>query len=186
VTPLPGDFRVVPVGGAGGKLIELGEWLNGHGFAQYQHAEVFVGSDIGPLAGTLAVKQLGTPSLGYVVRAQPGGAKLALLDRVPGELWSTGRIIISGRQRQLITQASLGIIGTGYSSLDYLALAIHHFGISAPGLQAYISSTNHMICSQCVDWAYLQGGVHLFSDNRWPGYVTPADLAAVIMNWKGT
>ncbi len=33
-----------------------------------------------------------------------------------------------------------------------------------------------MICSQLVDQSYQDAGVHLFSDGRWSGYVTPGAL----------
>ena len=42
-----------------------------------------------------------------------------------------------------------------------------------------------MICSQLVDYCYLMAGVHLFNDGRWPGYVTPEDLANVIADPSG-
>jgi hypothetical protein len=37
-----------------------------------------------------------------------------------------------------------------------------------------------MICSQLVDFCYAKAGVRLFADNRWEGYVTPADLAGLL------
>ncbi len=44
----------------------------------------------------------------------------------------------------------------------------------------YVASSKHMICSQLVDFVYMQSGIHLFNDGRWPGYVTPADLASLL------
>ena len=65
--------------------------------------------------------------------------------------------------------------------MDYFALALHRLGIPAPELKRYIGSSKHLICSQLVDLVYAEAGIHLFTDNRWPGYVTPADLANLIL-----
>jgi uncharacterized protein YycO len=156
LTPQPGDFQLVPTAGIGGKLIELGQWLNGDGICPYEHVRIYVGGN-------------------EFVEAEPQAARLA---RYPLDLgmWSTGIIPLTNAQRSAITAAARGYVGTPYSGLDYMALVLHRLHIPAPGLQAYISSTGHMICSQLVDQCYLDAGVHLFADGRWPGYVTPADL----------
>lgn len=174
ITPEPGDFAVVAVGGAGGVLIGLGERLNGDAFSAYQHAFVYVGD-------------------GYVIEAESGGARRRQVngwpDRpefvTPGQLtaWSTGQLgplTPSADQRTRICAAAEGYVGTPYSWLDYFAIAAHRLHLPVPGLKGYIASTGHMICSQLVDQCYADAGVHLFADGRWPGYVTPADLAALI------
>jgi hypothetical protein len=43
-----------------------------------------------------------------------------------------------------------------------------------------IERVDRLICSQLVDKAYLLAGVHLFSDGRYPGEVTPGDLLDLI------
>jgi uncharacterized protein YycO len=162
--PQPGDFAVVRMGGNGGRLIRIGQWLNGDGFADYEHAYVHVGN-------------------GELVEAQPGGAELrplSVYDNRPTR-WSTGRIPLTDEQRRAVVAAARGYVGTPYSVADYFALAAHRFHLPVgPLLRKYVADSRHMICSQLVDQCYWDAGVHLFSDGRWPGYVTPADLANLL------
>lgn len=163
--PLPGDFAVVRMDGRVSRLIRIGQWLNGSGFADYEHAFVFVGD-------------------GRLVEAQPGGAELRPLSVYDGRpaLWSTGRYALTGAQRAAVVAAARGYIGVPYSAADYFALAAHRLRLPVgPLIKGYVASSRHMICSQLVDQCYLDAGVHLFSDGRWPGYVTPADLAKLLL-----
>jgi hypothetical protein len=173
MTPLPGDYACRQMGGDTGKLISLGEYLNGDGFSIYDHAEIFVGlpDKDGPY--------------GYTMGAYPGGAKLVPLQQDQlsdgnGFLWSTGKIPLAGDQRSAVVRNALLLCKGGYSSADYFALAARRLHIPVPGLKAYIADSGHMICSQLVDYCYMRAGVHLFNDGRWPGYVTPADLANIL------
>lgn len=159
--PRPGDFRVVPVGGWGGLGIEVGQFANGEGWTRHDHAEVYLGD-------------------GQTASAYPGGGGIRSYVEVAGAVWSSGVIPLTDEQR-------IGIVGwcrehpdVGYSGLDYLALTLHRLGSGDPALRRYIASTGHMICSAYTDAAYNHGGgVHLFQDGRWEGYVTPAALAAL-------
>lgn len=165
----PGDFACVPVAGPVGKLISFGEWLNGSAFGDYDHAEIYVG-----MADSNA-------PLGYTLGAYPRGASLVPVpENQDGWLWSGGHLMLTDPERSLIVSNALALKGIGYSSLDYFALAAHHFHLPVPLLREYIASTKHMICSQLVDYVYMESGIHLFTDGRWPGFVTPADLAVVI------
>ncbi|MGW9433129.1 hypothetical protein ACWHA1_35035 [Streptomyces decoyicus] len=83
---------------------------------------------------------------------------------------------LTEQQRTDICAAATRYVGVPYSFLDYLAIATHRFHLPVPGLRRYVASTRHMICSQLVDRCYLDAGVHLFADGRWPGYVTPMAL----------
>lgn len=169
-----GDFAVIPVAGSVGRLISLGEWLNGSAFGHYDHAEVYVG-----------MADANAP-LGYTMGAYPGGAALVPVSQNQiGWLWSTGHIALTEVQRAAIVDNALACKGIPYSALDYFALAAHRLHIPSPGLRDYIQDTRHLICSQLVDLCYCNAGVHLFSDGRWPGYVTPADLAYVIRHPEG-
>jgi uncharacterized protein YycO len=165
VTPQPGDYAVVHLAGATGRLISLGERLCGDGFTQYDHALIYMGGML-------------------IVEAEPGGARQRkIADWSCGyeqTEWSTGKIEVTAVQRGRICAAAARYTGVPYSWLDYFALAAHHLRLPAPGLRAYIASTRHQICSQLVDSAYLDAGVHLFSDGRFPGYVMPSDLAALL------
>jgi hypothetical protein len=171
IYPGIGDFAVIPISGNVGKLISFGEWLNGDGFGAYDHAEIYVG-----------MADANAP-LGYTMGAYPGGATLVPVPQdQTGWLWSTGHINLTDDQRSKIVQNALACKGIPYSGLDYFALATHRLHVPAPFLKTYIASTKHLICSQLVDLCYDNAGVHLFNDNRWPGYVTPADLANVILH----
>ena len=159
--PQPGDFAVVSAGGIAGPLISFGEWLNGDGFGEWEHAFLYVGG-------------------GDIIQAEPGGASERPLTGHAHTLWSSDAIPLTDPQRHAICAAAEGYLGIPYSFLDYAALAAHRLHLDVPGLRAYISDTGHMICSQLVDQCYADAGVHLFADGRWPGYVTPASLASLI------
>lgn len=178
MTPDLGDFVCVPMHGTSGELIRVGQWLCGDGFHNYEHAEVYVenpGGEVKPVVG------------GYTMGAYPGGAALEPLAPVSyqqGWLWSTGIIQLTDTQRCTIANVAISLKGIPYSALDYFAIAGHRLHIPDPDgeLQKYIASTKHMICSQLVDYCYMMAGVHLFSDGRWPGFVTPGDLANVLLH----
>ena len=172
MTPQPGDYACRSMGGTPGKLISIGEFLNGDGFSVYDHAEIYVG-----------LPDKNAP-YGYTMGAYPEGAHLVPLqaDQLNdgnGFLWSTGKILLTTEQRSAIVQNALLCKGIPYSWIDYFALAMHRFRIPVPGLKEFIESTKSMICSELVDWVYMQAGVHLFQ-GVWQGYVTPATLAAKI------
>ena len=161
--PLPGDFAVVRIPGDVGRLIRFGQWLDGDGYADYEHAFICVGE-------------------GELVEAQPGGARLAELSeyatRTP--LWSTGRFPLTEEQRQELVAAARHYLGVPYSFLDYGSLALARVHLRLPAVKRYVADTHHMICSQLVDQCYQDAGVHLFQDGRIPGDVTPGDLYRLI------
>jgi hypothetical protein len=159
--PLPGDFQLAPTGGYGGELIRIGQWLNGDGFANYEHIRLYVGS-------------------GLFVEAEPDGARLARYPLTVGA-WSSGLLPLTEDERANICTAAYGYIGTPYGFLDYVALATHRLHIPAPGLKPYIASTKTMICSQLVAQCYLDAGVNLFP-GEWPGYVTPGDFDQLLVS----
>ncbi|HEX7995712.1 MAG TPA: hypothetical protein VF506_17455 [Streptosporangiaceae bacterium] len=166
--PQPGDFAVVTAGGIPGQLVRLAELANGSGpWSDYQHAFIYIGDEPG--------------ASGLIIQAEPAGARYAQLTPHAKTLWSTGRFDLTGEQRDKICDAARGYIGTPYSFLDYVALVLHRLHIPVPWLKRYIASTRHLICSQLVDQCYLEAGVHLFSDGRWPGEVIPADLAWMLV-----
>lgn len=171
MTVQPGDFCCIPISGYTGKFISFGEWLNGDGFGDFDHAEIYIGEPDS------------TAPYGYTIGAYPGGAaKVALScppEQLPDALWSSS-LNIPDVTRPAIVSAAKFMLGTPYSFLDYLALFFHRLHIWLPGLKHYIQTGDHMICSQLVDYIYQLCGIHLFTDNRWPGYVTPAMLADLI------
>lgn len=161
--PKVGDFFLAPMAGIGGLGVKVGQWLNGDGFVKVQHAGIYIGNNV-------------------TVEAMPGGAIWGTLDEFQAAslVWSTDVIDLTPEQRHDIVLTAQGYIQVPYSGLDYLAIAAHRFHIPTPHLKKYISSTGHMICSQLVDQAYMDAGVHLFDDGRWPGYVTPGALYELI------
>ena len=154
--PQPGDIGVTRIGGDLGRLIRLGQWLAGSGFANFEHAFVCIGD-------------------GQIVEAEPGGARIA--DLAEYDSRTTVWLRCPDQHREAVAQAARSLVGTPYSFADYAAFALHRFHIPAPGLRRYIQSSKHLICSALADRAAELGGWILFSDGRWDGYVDPADLA---------
>lgn len=160
MSPQQGDFGVTRVSSSVGRLIRLGQWLNGDGYADYEHAFIVMPQ-------------------GRVVEAQPGGARLVTRPYAD-EMTIYSHYTLNSATRDRIVSEAMKTLGTPYSFLDYLALVLHRFHIRTPGLKRYIESSGHMICSQLVDRVYANAGVHLFVDGRWCGDVTPADLLTVV------
>jgi len=170
VDVLPGDFAAVRLESSVGAAIRFGELLNGDGFRNYEHAIFYVG---GPQD--------------LILEAEPGklGARL-----VPyhydgsGVLWSSQnpKLALTPMQRAAAPSVADSYRGVPYSFLDYGALALHRLHIPAPDLKHFIGDTGHAICSQLVDMCRFTIGSHLFTDSRWFGYVTPADLASLILS----
>lgn len=154
--PRSGDIGLTQIEGGVGELIRIGQWLNGDGFADYQHAFVVVGE-------------------GRLIEAMPGGA-------IFGNLWkydhydSVKYLRCPDEYRDTVAEAARLLEGVPYSFADYASLVARRLRISTPRLRAYIASSGHMICSQLADAAALRGGWHLFEDGRWQGDVTPGDL----------
>lgn len=180
--PEPGDFCCVNISGDLGTGIELGQYLAAKLQHQpgellpYEHAMVYVG-----LADKLGPH-------GYTYSAYPSNGKQGNTGKralpcppaqLPGSLWSSGLLGLTALERTGIVNWCAAHGDVKYSYLDYDAIATHALHIPVPGLRAYISSDGHLICSQYTDMSWsLGGGVKLFDDHRWPGYVTPWDLAA--------
>jgi hypothetical protein len=159
--PLPGDIGLTQISGDVGRAIRIGQWLDGDGFADYEHAFVYTGQ-------------------GRIIEAEPGGALDSPLSR-----YDPARVAwlrCPAAYRADVAQAARvygphpGTRGVPYSFADYAAIAAHRAHMPVPGLRSYIESTGHMICSQLADRAAMDGGWHLFDDGRWPGYITPGDI----------
>jgi cell wall-associated NlpC family hydrolase len=161
--PQPGDFAVTSITGSVGFLISVGEYLNGSRFGHWDHAFVYVGDD-------------------QLVEAEPGGARIASLDEYASRpvAWSTGHIELTDAQRTKVVAAARGYAGVGSSAADYFAIAAPRFHLPVPGLKDFVADSKHLICSQLVDKCYQDAGVQLFRDQRWNGYVTPADLGVLV------
>lgn len=164
--PQPGDVGLVRMPGVVGKAIRFGQWLNGDGFANYEHAFVVVGT---------YVRGSDYPGDGLkVIEAMPGGALLSPLSKFNG--LEPVFLRCPDEHRGSVAAAALALEGVPYSVADYLAIAAHRFHIRTPLLKRFIRTSKHLICSQLADHAAEEGGWHLFADGRWEGDVTPADL----------
>lgn len=162
----PGDFGLVSIKGGVGFLIRLGQWLNGDGFFNYEHAFVYVGE-------------------GKIVEAMPGGALLSDLSEYDGRdiMWSSGLIPLTDTQRNTIVQRALSQVGTPYSFLDYLAIALYRLHIKHPGVAKRVEDSKHLICSQLVAVDYDAADMPVSDVTAY--LVTPGKLTKHLLRAKG-
>lgn len=132
---------------------------------------------------------------GLCIEAMPRGARIVPLtgdDRMPprwGPQFAYGRIPLSASQRAQITPLATrgttgannrftrALVGRPYALDDYLALALWEWGLwGGTALRKKISSSDRMICSQLVDFAWTTVGYQLFDDGRLCQDVTPGQL----------
>lgn len=146
------------INGGVGRAIRFGQWLNGEGFATWEHAFIY-------LPGNL------------VLEAEPGGARIVPFT-YSDVYWCTGifKLLPPTTNPTELGHVAESLKGVPYSFLDYAALAAHRLKIPAPHLRAFIKDTGHMICSQLDDEFYKRLGARIFVDGRWSGDVTPASL----------
>lgn len=157
--PKPGDIGITRISGSGGLAIRFGQWLNGDGFKDREHA--------------FGVEHVDPDGTVWIVEAMPGGARHVKNWHKDSE---TDYLRCPDQYRDVVAAAFLGYVHVPYAWLDYDLLALHRFHIPAPHLKKFIASHKSMICSQLVDQAAADGGWHLFSDGRWSGDITPGDL----------
>ena len=150
----PGDFFVVRTNGWAGRLIR---WVTR---SSVNHAGVLVYG-------------------GRIVEARPSGAGYS--SRPTDALWSHQPL--TDDQRGQIVAAATGFVGNPYSWLDCVCIGLaDRFGTNVPAaIRNRLQRPDRMICSQLVDSAYLDAGVHLFADGRDPGAVSPEDLRQTII-----
>jgi hypothetical protein len=165
MAPVAGDFGLVSIEGGVGFLIRLGQFLNGDGFHNYEHAFIYVGD-------------------GKIVEAMPGGALVSDLSEYDGRtiLWSTGLIPLTAVQRNNIVSRALYQKGIPYSFLDYLAIALYRLHIKHPGVAKRVEDSDHLICSQLVAEDYDAEGATL--TDLPPYLVTPGRLTKYLLKLK--
>lgn len=165
-TPQPGDIGLTtihgPVGWGIGAAQTVEAWaqrlFRGAGqAARYRHAYVVLTN-------------------GQIIEAEPGGARIRDVHEYDGAGLPTVYLRCPDQYRAGVASAARGLEAVPYSFLDYQAITLHDLHVPAPGLRDYIGDTGHMVCSQLADEAARRGGWHLFTDDRWPGYVSPAAL----------
>lgn len=158
--PAPGDIGLVPVKGDVGRMIQLGQFLNGDGSSGFSHAFVYVGGH-------------------QIIEAEPGGAKITGIHYPESEVhWCTGiGRLWTTEARIKVLSCAYAYRGVPYSAADYFALAAKRLHVDPAGLlKDYVADSRHMICSQLADQVAFDCGVKIFDDGRWPGYVTPGSL----------
>lgn len=153
-----GDYFVVRTSGLAAWLIRAGcrSWAN--------HAGVIVGED------------------GRTVEAKPSGAAYGSVHDYAHDRIRVGcPVLLDPDTRARIVARADALIGTPYSWLDILALALLQFGVSRPRwVSRRVARHDRLTCGELVDLAYHEAGVELFSDGRPPGDVTPAGLARLL------
>ena len=154
----PGDIGLTTIGGTLGWWVSLGQHLAGDS-SRYTHTFIVLDDNT-------------------VLAAQPGGARIDSLDLYKNKAIFL-QMDLSDEKRAGIIKVAKSLLGTPYSFLDYLSLALLRFGIKPKWLRKYIANSGHMICSQLCDYVYYKNDVHLFNDGREFMDVTPGDLA----NW---
>jgi hypothetical protein len=166
----PGDIGFGPIHGNVGIAIRAALAI-ADGGAPYQHVYQITGRlDSGVVKA---------------VEAMPGGAREVVING----RWTKDYCYVrpnydSVDQAKAVARTALDLIGTPYSYLDYLALFAHHAHLPVPHVDAYIKSSNHMICSQLVDYCLCKAGWHTFDDGRLPQDVTPSALFNVLDRWS--
>ncbi len=160
-TPEPGEFFVVRTEGWAGRLIRVGT------DSDVNHAGIYLGK-------------------GLTLEAQPGGAIYGHITQgqMDAALWSgmnpTWRLSrIEGEA--VCTQAKTHH-GDPYSWLDIACISLTILTRShIPSVvSARLDNPHRNICSQLVDRVYEEAGVHLFTDGRPHGAVSPGDLRDLI------
>lgn len=161
MAPQPGDFGIVAISGRIGRLIRIGQWLNGDGYKDFEHAFIVLDDDT-------------------LIEAEPGGARIRPLTQYDGTNVLYSDWDLTDHQRHDIVACARALKDTPYSVLDYLSLVLVRLHVRPKWLLAYVESTKHLICSQLVDVCYEEAGIQLFDDDRPAGDVTPGDLCTVL------
>lgn len=173
---LPGDVGFSTIGGRAGGWVSLGQALL-RDECIFTHAYLVLPD-------------------GWLIEAMPGGARIVRLDGSDagasprwGPGFAYGRVPLTDTQRGGFDRlARLGmhgddgqwtprLVGRPYGFDDYLALALWEWRLPGHRLvREKVRSSNRMICSQLVDFAWCAVGFHLFVDGRLAQDVTPGAL----------
>ena len=156
-SPQPGDFFLVSIHSRAAIGIGIGQALTGD-WSRFWHAGI-VGYN------------------GEAYAAHPGGVTVGSLEEVMADRpLAFSHFQLTFDEQAAVIAAAQSYLGRPYSFLMYLSIALLTFHVRPKWLLEYVKSTGHFICSQYVDQCYLDAGIHLFNDGRFPGDVTPGDL----------
>jgi hypothetical protein len=161
---LPGDIGFTTIGGRVGAGVALGQALL-RDECWFTHA--FLVYDSWP-----------NEDSAIAIEAMPRGARSVPLKgtRRIGEGFGYVRLPLTTVERAVMRTRAMELIGTPYSFLDYLSLALLHLGLPRTLTARRVQDSGHMICSQLVDQVLTDVGYHLFEDGRLPQDVTPGAL----------
>jgi hypothetical protein len=161
--PPAGSIGLVRVEGAVGEAIRIGQWLDGDGFKDYEHAFVLY-SRADDIANCT------------VIEAETTGARMGSLQEYEGRrvLW----LPCPPEHSTAMVTAAMTYLGTPYAYTDYAAIAAHRLRLPMSGmLEHLVAYSHHAICSQLAAACADKAGWPLLSWDEWPGYVTPGALA---------
>lgn len=154
--PAPGSFGLCHVHGLVGLFITLGQRLAGDA-SPFGHAFLVLDN-------------------GQVLSGQPGGAIIEpladYLDR-PDVVFSTLPALTPEQTAHVVAIGRL-YEHEPYAFGSYLALALLAAGVRPQFLRRLVAHGS--ICSALVDRVYASAGIHLFTDGRPFGFVTPGAL----------
>jgi hypothetical protein len=160
VSPLPGDWGTVATSGFAAKVIRWATRSDvNHAFLLYDYDGT----------GQSRILEMGPDGL-QVNDSHYGYTKI---------WWSTWPL--TKDERALIGERMDACLAQGmtYNWIADLYIGLGRFNIHMPRwvwkLHARISPRQYQ-CAQLVDYIYLTAGVHLFTDGRTPGQVSPGDL----------
>lgn len=170
--PQAGDigFGVIP--GAPGAFVALGQLILADA-SRYTHAYVVTGPRDEP------------EQVDMLVEAMPSGARVWPMAGRVAPRYRYARVPMTDGQRAAFVAAAGRYVGRGYGFSTYLYLAAAQWGLPRALLRKRVSNNGRMICSQLVDQALADAGVHLFDDGRIPQDVTPGDLLYALQVMPG-
>jgi cell wall-associated NlpC family hydrolase len=115
-----------------------------------------------------------------IVEAEGHGAQHSRASKYDGALKAESGYDLDAGEKAAIRKAAEQLVGTPYGFLDIAAIALRVLGLKWKLLARRVERTDRLICSQLVDRAYANAGVHLYDDGRLDGQVTPGDLLLLL------
>lgn len=158
---LPGDFFLSSLQGKPRRYIIAAQWIVAD-LSRYGHAGIYLGN-------------------GEVAEAMmPDGIEINPLKKYHGREFTYSQMSLTDSQREGIVQTARELAGTPYSYFGYLYIGLTYFQHCPKWVERRVSSSQKFLCSQFVDYCYMQNGVHLFDDGRLYLNIRPGDLARLI------
>lgn len=189
---LPAKLRFMP----GSLPVGFGQWLLARTSDEERYIDhvAVVVEAARPGLVPLSTNALDAPMIGpRIVQAMPSGAEEI---EIGMEHWTSEYVYVRpayspyptgvwSNQAERVADAARAYIGTPYSFLDYAAIAGLHAGIKNGPIRRYVTSSQHMICSQLAYKAMGNGGWHVFRDGRLPQDVMPVELYRKMLDMPG-